>query len=171
VILSQEAAAILGKHLGQHDREWVFPNPDGRPYARAHVSRVFRAITRRLNLKDFHFHDLRHHGPTKALNAGHSAPIVMTLGGWKTERMMRRYAAVTDPLRKAAEAVSSILGQAREEPAKAPNPPDAVTRMVINFLVNGRPPTIPVTAAIWIGMLRAATVRPVAGGGSSADRA
>jgi hypothetical protein len=42
-----------------------------------------------------------------ALNAGFSAPIVMALGGWKTERMMRRYAAVTDKtLRAAAEAVS-----------------------------------------------------------------
>ena len=31
----------------------------------------------------------------------------MALGGWKTERMMRRYAAVTDQtLRAAAEAVS-----------------------------------------------------------------
>jgi len=36
-----------------------------------------------------------------------SAPIVMQLGGWKTERMMRRYAAVTDQtLRAAAEAAS-----------------------------------------------------------------
>ena len=42
-----------------------------------------------------------------ALNAGFSALIVMALGGWKTERMMRRYAAVTDKtLRAAAEAVS-----------------------------------------------------------------
>jgi hypothetical protein len=42
-----------------------------------------------------------------ALNAGFTAPIVMALGGWKTERMMRRYAPVTDrTLRAAAEAVS-----------------------------------------------------------------
>jgi hypothetical protein len=42
-----------------------------------------------------------------ALNRGFTAPIVMALGGWKTERMMRRYAAVTDQtLRAAAEAVS-----------------------------------------------------------------
>lgn len=42
-----------------------------------------------------------------ALNAGFTAPIVMALGGWKSERMMRRYAAVTDKtLRAAAEAVS-----------------------------------------------------------------
>jgi hypothetical protein len=42
-----------------------------------------------------------------ALNKGFTAPIVQALGGWKTERMMRRYAAVTDQtLRAAAEAVS-----------------------------------------------------------------
>ena len=42
-----------------------------------------------------------------ALNNGFTAPIVMALGGWKSEAMMRRYAAVTDQtLRAAAEAVS-----------------------------------------------------------------
>ncbi len=53
----------------------------------------------------------RHHGATMALNRGFTAPIVMALGGWKTERMMRRYAAVTDrTLRAAAEAVSGSEG-------------------------------------------------------------
>jgi hypothetical protein len=53
-----------------------------------------------------------------ALNAGFTAPIVMALGGWKTERMMRRYAAVTDQtLRLAAEAVSgNEPWQARGKP-------------------------------------------------------
>jgi hypothetical protein len=42
-----------------------------------------------------------------ALNAGFAAPIVMQLGGWKAEKMMRRYAAVTAAtLRAAAEAVA-----------------------------------------------------------------
>ena len=51
--------------------------------------------------------DLRHHGATMALNKRFTAPILMTLGGWKTERMMGWYAAVTDAtLRAAAEAVS-----------------------------------------------------------------
>ena len=46
---------------------------------------------------------------TMALNRGFMAPIVMALGGWKTERMMRRYAAVMDQtLRVAAEAVSGV---------------------------------------------------------------
>jgi hypothetical protein len=33
---------------------------------------------------------------TMALSSGFTEPIVMALGGWKTERMMRRNAAVTD---------------------------------------------------------------------------
>ena len=107
VVLSQEARKLLHRPLEAHDKDWVFPGPDGAPYSRVHVSRVFRKAARGAGLKDCHFHDLRHHGATMALNAGFTAPIVMALGGWRTERMMRRYAAVTDAtLRAAAEAVS-----------------------------------------------------------------
>jgi len=58
---------------------------------------------------------------SRLLRPGFTAPIVMALGGWKTERMMRRYAAVTDQtLRAAAEAVSgserSVLGPAYVQP-------------------------------------------------------
>lgn len=107
VILSQAAQKLLQGQLEAHDKAWVFPRPDGVPYSRIHVSRVFRKATRAAGLQDFHFHDLRHHGATMALNAGFTAPIVMQLGGWKTEKMMRRYAAVTDlTLRAAAEAVA-----------------------------------------------------------------
>jgi hypothetical protein len=43
------------------------------------------------------------------ITSGFTAPIVMALGGWKSEAMMRRYAAVTDQtLRAAAEAVSGV---------------------------------------------------------------
>jgi integrase len=93
VILSEAARKILGHQLEHTKGEWLFPIPDGRPYTRVHVSRVFRKSARAAGLKDFHFHDLRHHGATMALNKGFTAPIVMALGGWKTEKMMRRYAA------------------------------------------------------------------------------
>jgi integrase len=108
VILSATAQKILRGQLEAHPgSEWVFPRPDGRPYSAVHVSRAFRRAARAAGLKDFRFHDVRHHGATMALNKGFTAPIVMALGGWKTERMMRRYAAVTDAtLRAAAEAVS-----------------------------------------------------------------
>ena len=107
VVLSAEAQKLLRGQLERQESEWVFPGPDGTPYSRVHVSRVFRKAARAAGLKDFTFHDLRHHGATMALNRGFSAPIVQALGGWKTERMMKRYAAVTDQtLRAAAEAVS-----------------------------------------------------------------
>jgi integrase len=107
VVLSSDARKILQAQLERHDGEWVFPNPDGCPYSRVHVSRVFRKASRGAGLRDFHFHDLRHHGATMALNKGFTAPIVQALGGWKSEKMMKRYAAVTDDtLRAAAEAVA-----------------------------------------------------------------
>jgi hypothetical protein len=107
VVLNQEAQDILKRVLEGHASEWVFPNHDNRPYSRVHVGREWRKASRAVGLTDFHFHDLRHHGATQALNAGFSGPIVQALGGWKSEKMMRRYAAVTDKtLRAAAEAVS-----------------------------------------------------------------
>jgi integrase len=110
VILSGAARKIVQAQLeAPTGSELVFPGPSGRPYSREQIGKVFRRSARAAGLKDFHFHDLRHHGATMALNKGFTAPIVMALGGWKTERMMRRYAAVTDQtLRAAAEAVSGV---------------------------------------------------------------
>ncbi len=110
VILSHEARILLQAQLDAHSGEYVFPAPHGGPYSLRHVGTMWRRAAQAAGLRDFHFHDLRHDGATKALNAGYSAPIVMALGRWKTERKMRRYAAVTDKtLRAAAEAVSGNL--------------------------------------------------------------
>ena len=107
VILSETARKLLQGQLECHASEWIFPNAEDQPYTRMYVSRVFRKAARAAGLRDFHFHDLRHHGATMALNAGFTGEIVMALGGWKSGRMMRRYAAVTDQtLRAAAEAVA-----------------------------------------------------------------
>lgn len=45
------------------------------------MSPVLRKAARDAGLRDFHFHDLPHHGAAMALNKGYSAPIVMGLGG------------------------------------------------------------------------------------------
>jgi integrase len=88
--LNGEAQRIFQEHLASHTSEWVLPGPLGSPYSRDHVSRQWRRAARAAGLADFHFHDLRRHGATMALNAGFSAQIVTALGGWKSERMMRR---------------------------------------------------------------------------------
>src|SRR5439155_15910684 len=46
VVLSQDARKILQRQLEGHDKEWVFPGPDGAPYSRVHISRVFRKAAR-----------------------------------------------------------------------------------------------------------------------------
>jgi integrase len=121
VMLSETARGILGEQLRRHESEWVFPAPHGRPYTRCYVDGVFRKASRAVGLRDFHFHDLRHHGATMALNANYTAPIVIALGRWKSEKMMRRYAAVTDKtLRAAAEAVS---GNVQWQQGAKPAPP------------------------------------------------
>jgi integrase len=91
----------------------VFPNPDDRPYSREQVGKVFRRAARGAGLKDFRFHDLRHHAATMALNKGFTAPIVMVRGGRKTERMMRRYAAVTDQTLRLANSSGQAEGDQR----------------------------------------------------------
>ena len=105
VILSAEARGLLAKGIEATGGVYLFPNTDGNHYSRSQVSRVWHKAAMAAGLSDFH--DLRHHGATMALNAGFSSSIVMSLGGWNSERVMRRYAAVTDrTLRAAAEAVS-----------------------------------------------------------------
>ncbi len=107
VILNTEAQRILGAQLAAHDGPWVFPSPrTGGPCNRGYVGYIWRKAAREAGLEDFHFHDLRHHGATIAINAGYSTEILMALGGWKTAEMMRRYAKVLNPtLRAAAEAI------------------------------------------------------------------
>ena len=62
MVLSEAARKIPGRQLESHDRDWVFPNPDHRPYSRVHVSRIFQKAARAAGLRDLDFHDLRHHG-------------------------------------------------------------------------------------------------------------
>lgn len=107
VVVNREAQAILRAQLRRHNSAWVFPGPGGIPYSRGHVSRRFRQAARRAGLVGLHFHDMRHVGATRAVNSGFSMPVLMSLGGWRTPRMVQRYAHVADDtLRAAAESIS-----------------------------------------------------------------
>ena len=63
VVLGVDAQKILRKQLETTRMNGV-PQPTGRPYSRERIGRVFRQAARAGGLKDFHFHDLRHHGAT-----------------------------------------------------------------------------------------------------------
>ena len=88
------------KHRGGE----VFRRPDGEPYARprnandtsagTRIKTAFQAAVRRAELTDFSPHDCRHTYATWHYAANRDLSGLMRLGGWKSERMVLRYAHV-----------------------------------------------------------------------------
>ncbi|HEV2559649.1 MAG TPA: site-specific integrase [Microvirga sp.] len=82
----------------------VFRKPDGRAYARpkraddtsagARIKTAFRAACRRAGIEDLHPHDCRHTWATWHYASNRNLGALMRLGGWKSVRMVMRYAHV-----------------------------------------------------------------------------
>ena len=56
--------------------------------------KAFRRCVRKANLKDFHFHDLRHLGATKLAKQGWTTLELAAQGGWRSTSMVKRYANI-----------------------------------------------------------------------------
>jgi integrase len=99
VRLSPQALVIVKRALARKPRhDFVFSNPrNAKPYSRVHVSRCWRDAARAAGLDDFTFHDLRHHGPTLLVNKGANDAMLQAIGGWKSPKMVKRYAHVLTP--------------------------------------------------------------------------
>jgi integrase len=98
VRLSAKALAIVKRAMArtpQHD--YVFARPDGKPYSRSRIGKTWRNAARACGLENFTFHDLRHVGPTQAVNAGANDATLMAMGGWKSASMVKRYSHVLSP--------------------------------------------------------------------------
>jgi integrase len=82
----------------------VFRRPDGKPYSRprsaddtsagTRIKTAFKAACRRAGIEDFHPHDCRHTWATWHYQENRDIGGLMKLGGWKSERMVMRYAHV-----------------------------------------------------------------------------
>jgi integrase len=83
-----------------HHREGnVFRTPSGRPYAQkeaggGQIKTAFRGACRRAGITDFSTHDCRHTWATWHYTANRDLIALMKLGGWKSEKMVLRYAHV-----------------------------------------------------------------------------
>ena len=77
----------------------------GNPLQTAHENACARA-----GIADFTAHDWRHHWASHCVVAGVDLITVMRLGGWKSLRMVQRYAAVdTNHMKQAAPKVAVML--------------------------------------------------------------
>lgn len=91
--LNDAAIAVLAKQKGKHPR-WVFPRVWGGVVGplRAIDNGMWQAACERAGITDFHFHDLRHTWASWHLQTGTHMLALMQLGGWKDEKMVKRYA-------------------------------------------------------------------------------
>jgi integrase len=64
--------------------------PSGSPIKKAHAT-----ACRRAGIVDFHVHDWRHHWASRCVMAGIDLETIRQEGGWKSLRMVERYAAVS----------------------------------------------------------------------------
>ncbi|HXR34410.1 MAG TPA: site-specific integrase, partial [Candidatus Binataceae bacterium] len=80
-----------------HREGAVFRRSDGRPYQHktdggGQIKTGFRGACKRAGITNFHPHDCRHTWATWHYAANRDLVALMELGGWKSERMVLRYA-------------------------------------------------------------------------------
>jgi integrase len=107
--------------LKYRDRE-VFRRPDGLPYARktdggGQIKTAFKAACRRAGISDFTPHDCRHTWASWHYAANGDRLALMELGGWRSEKMIRRYVHMN-----VAHLASSIEALPWEKSGKQPVP-------------------------------------------------
>jgi integrase len=97
---------LLGLHWfasGRPKEGHVFLNRIGKPFADTRDQPIqggnplrhsHEGACQRAGIADFRVHDWRHHWASHCVMAGIDLPTIMRLGGWKSLRMIQRYAAV-----------------------------------------------------------------------------
>lgn len=91
VALSAAAITVLkaARELSPHgERVFQF---DGQPIDNFHTA-AFKKAAQRADVLPLRWHDLRHTGASWAVQNGVALPDLMVLGGWKSYRMVLRYA-------------------------------------------------------------------------------
>ena len=120
--LPEPLVALLRKHHAEQDAErllagrqwqdegWVFATPTGGPANHYTDHREWKRLLRASGLREARLHDARHTAATVLLILGQPERTVMSLMGWSSTGMTKRYQHVTDTVRSAAAAqVGSLI--------------------------------------------------------------
>lgn len=90
-------------------REYVFLNPEGKPYNRSDsLKRCFEGACRRANIKGLRFHDLRHTAATRMVESGASIVAVSKILGHSSLNTTMRYSHPDNSLREAVEKLANF---------------------------------------------------------------
>ena len=89
VPLNDMAMGVLGRCAGAHS-EYVFTYRGKR--IKQVSTKAWHRACKRAGITDFRFHDLRHTWASWHIQHGTPLFALQELGGWETERMVRRYA-------------------------------------------------------------------------------
>ena len=107
VTLHQETRTALHRlwvSQGSPQQGRVFLTQLGRPYADTRtykfpsgspIKKAHATACRRAGITDFHVHDWRHHWASHCVMAGIDLETIKAEGGWKSLRMVERYATVS----------------------------------------------------------------------------
>jgi len=88
--------------------EYVFLNPDGKPYLRPDsLKRCFEGACNRSNIKGLRFHDLRHTAATRMIENGANIVAVSKILGHADIKTTMRYAHPDESLKEAVENLSA----------------------------------------------------------------
>jgi integrase len=118
-----EVRAILERRKSLDSREFVFCRADG---CRFHdIQTGFDNALRRANIRDFHFHDLRHTAISYMIMNGIDLKTVAELVGHTTAQMVdKRYGHLSPDHKRTAtdvfgSAMDRLCGRAPKPPAQA----------------------------------------------------
>ena len=110
----QEAERIAARQLW-HDERWVFAKPDGRPLNPNTDYHEWKALLDTAGLRDGRLHDARHTAGTVLLLLQVPTPTAMSIMGWSSPAMAKRYQHVLDVIRKdVASQVGGLLWEGTE---------------------------------------------------------
>ena len=141
VPLHPEVIAVL-KSL-KHRSGMVFRRPDGKPYdglregddndrsAGTRIKTAFRAACRRAGIEDFSPHDCRHTWASWHYAKHRDLSALMHLGGWKSEKMVLRYAHLN--VGHLAGSITSMPGLSARPKARQP-----AARQASGYVSHGR---------------------------------
>ena len=85
-----EGAVFLTQRGEPYHDPRLYKFPSGSPIKKAHAT-----ACRRAGIEDFHVHDWRHHWACQCVMAGIDLETIRQEGGWKSLRMVERYATVS----------------------------------------------------------------------------